>query len=174
MEVVKPWLIGKLQLEDIREASYEEQREHDIDLWGEREGKWIPIEVKIRATDYPDLLIETVSNTTTHSEGWIYKSNAKILAYVVVKDGALVKGSLYKLDDLRKWWLTDGVYQNFPEKYGRTDGLYKSKNRATPWKAIPVDCLLYGPKFNAIDDYFRNYGLDFDPFKPGNTFRRPF
>ena len=155
MEKVKPWIIGKLRLDNLEEANLQQQREEDIDLIGTRESRTIPIEVKIRHEIYGDFLLETISNTTTKSKGWIYKSQAELLIYIIMKKGHLT-GSILIMGGLQRWWKTEGIYRGYPEKLGKTDELYKTRNVAIPWKDIPPDILIYHNSHNAVNDYF-NY-----------------
>jgi len=156
IEKVKPWLMAKLRLDELLDASDADQREKDIDLYGLIGERRIPIEVKIRYKHYPDLLIETVSNIATRTRGWIHRSRAELLVYVFLKKKSITEGYIYNLKELRDWWMKVGVYDNYPRKYGKTDNLYETENRAVPLNRIPLDTLIYSPKYNLIDDYLRN------------------
>jgi len=154
--IVEFWLIKTLKLDGITSSSLSQQKYMDIDLIAEKNLEPIPIEVKIRYEDYGDFLLETVSNTSTHSLGWIYATKAELLAYVVVDrlEREVRKGYILNVKELRKWWIKEGRYLVFPKKYGKTDGLYETLNYAIPWKKIPLNIFIYAPNYDYVKEYF--------------------
>lgn len=91
----------------VRDVRTIQQFQHqDIDLimmdnvYGE-----ITVEVKVRGTLYPDILLETISNMERDTLGWIYKSKATVLVYVFYINGKLhSRRYVMWLPKLRRWW----------------------------------------------------------------------
>lgn len=160
MPKVVPEIISKLKLDDLKDASLTDQKENDIDLIGRRFGRDITIEVKIRYKDYGDFLLETKSNTTTGSDGWIYKSQAEILVYAIIEKKSPPSINILNLPKLRAWWLETGIYRGYPEKLGKTDGLYETSNQVIPWQDISLDIIIYRKGYNSVDAYFQ--GEDYE------------
>ena len=160
MEKVKPWIIGKLRLDNLEEANLQQQREEDIDFIGTRKNRTILIEVKIRYKAYEDFLLETISNITTKSKGWIYRCKAELLTYMILENNIL-NGTILIMPKLRQWWVSKGIYQNYTEKLGKTNGIYKTSNRAIPWKDIPQNIIIYTKNYNAINEYFQDNDYEY-------------
>lgn len=137
IELVKTWLKEQMNVEAIRDATFEEQTQNHIDFHGCLYDKDDTFEVKIRSSDYGDLLIETLSNVEHQIPGWISTSLAKYLVYAVVEEKRLIKVMLLVMRKLREWWLREGQYMNYPKHYGKTGGLYQTENRAVPLNALP-------------------------------------
>jgi len=142
MPKVIEWLNTQLDLISIREATREEQKK-DVDLVLTTSKALRTVEVKIRYSDYNDFLIEVVSSHTKNTKGWIYKSKADLLVYIIIKNNKIVSGRIMNFVKLRKWWDTDGWLLNLPEIRGTTKTSrfsYSSINYAVPWSTIPSYC----------------------------------
>lgn len=142
IEVLKDWLQRRLDVEAITEATAEEQIENDIDFHGYLWSEPKTFEAKIRKGNYDDLLIETLSNSERGTLGWIYTSQADILAYFFVEKATVLRGLLIYLAKLKDWWTKEGKLFDWPKYYGTTGTLYHTENRAVPISAIPADCIL--------------------------------
>jgi len=156
MPEVKRWLQTVLPIYNIREASAQQQRQDDIDFLGEKfEGEEVSFEAKIRYKIYPDILIETISNVTRRTPGWIYVSKADILVYVFHENDRVVRGYLISLPDLQKWWRKTGTHNDYDIRYGETHSseklLYKTKNRVIPERDIPSQYIIYHPEYGLMN-----------------------
>ena len=152
MPIVKRWLESKLPIYETQDTSPRQQKEDDIDFTGRKlNGEVVTFEAKIRYKLYNDILIETVSNTTTGSPGWIYVSKADCLIYVFLIDDKVQKGFIIKMPDLREWWKTTGFYKEYPKRYGKTGSLYRTENRVVPEKDIPSNIIIYHPTYGLMN-----------------------
>ena len=157
MPIVKLWLRSRLSIYNIEDATPRQQKEDDIDFTGHKlNGDIITFEVKIRRKLYDDILIETVSNTTKGSRGWIYVSKADVLVYVFLIDGKIVRGFIIDMQILRKWWEDKGCHMDYPIKdapnYDKKGNLiYTTRNRAVPEKDMPLSMVIYHPTYGLIN-----------------------
>jgi hypothetical protein len=106
---------------------------HDIHLHFTN-GKTIVIDEKIRRKDYPDILIEYLSNKQTGRVGWIYETESDLFAYLFPTTGMYLL-----LAQKMKDWVKDEKSQFWelkdlpPAKNKRPDGReYESINKAVP------------------------------------------
>ena len=157
MPIVKEWLKSKFQIYNIQDASPIEQKEDDIDFKGHKpNGDAVTFEAKIRRKLYDDILIETVSNTTKGSPGWIYVSKADVLGYVFLIDNKIIRGFIIDMKRLKNWWKNNGRYNEYPVRYGKTPDskgklLYKTQNHAVPERDIPSSAIIYHPTYGLIN-----------------------
>lgn len=152
MPIVKHWLESKLPIYEIQDTSPRQQKEDDIDFTGRKLNREVvTFEAKIRRELYDDILIETVSNTTRGSPGWIYTCKANCLVYVFLIDGTIKKGFIFDMPALREWWKTTGFYKGYPKRYGKTGNLYKTENRVVPEKDIPSNIIIYHPTYGLMN-----------------------
>lgn len=142
MESVRDMLLNN-GFEEVKEATLAEQKVEHIDFVTVTAGKKRTVEVKNRAADYGDLLIETLSNVERKTLGWIFTCRADYLAYVVFEQDILKKGKLLNRPRLRDWWIQTGAEMNYPRFYGRTGDLYETENRAVPWKDLPKEATIF-------------------------------
>jgi len=148
-EPVMVWLLSPprnnlLKIYKLRRANYEEQI-RGIDLIGTGFFNEVSIENKIRKQDYGDLLIEIKSKKEQDTWGWIEYSVADYLIYVT-KTVDTIKGSIFKMGELQKWWKT----QN-DEDYETKEALnlgYTTVNKVVPYKNIPKEIYIYSDYLN--------------------------
>lgn len=158
------WIQKTLNLPILMEVNDYAQKELDIDLYAPlEEGEFLTFENKIRFKEYNDVLIETVSNMNTLSEGWIYASKADYLVYVFYLNKIIKKGYIFNLPKLREWWEKTGRLTKYPIKYGKTSDLYKTQNVAVPERDIPLDCVIYHPNYGLLKSV--DGGLDSSYFR---------
>jgi len=157
MPIVIQWLRSKLSIYNIQDASQRQQKEDDIDFTGHKQnGDIVTFEAKIRRKLYDDILIETVSNTTKGSPGWVYVSKADVLVYVFLIDYEIVKGFIIDMKSLKAWWKNNGRHKGYPIRYGKTSDskgnlLYKTRNHAVPERDIPSSTFIYHPTYGLIN-----------------------
>lgn len=93
--------------EDVRKDLFYQKMEVDLimeDLDGVMPNPLL-VEVKVRGKFYDDILIETRSNYERNKLGWIWTSQAYLLAYVFHIDGKLhPKRYLLHMPSLREWF----------------------------------------------------------------------
>jgi len=144
------WLEGKLNLDEVEESTPTQQKEEDIDLWVKCNNKTKSVEVKLRRKEYKDILLETISNITKKTPGWLYKSNADYLAYLFCIDGKITKGYVGDMKTISYWYQGEGIYKGYPIKYGNTAIGYKTQNRAVPENHIPFEAWIYHPQYGLL------------------------
>lgn len=100
------------------------------------EGRRITFEVKVRLPPkgrergYSDIAVETVSNDSTGTPGWIYTSKADWLIYVFTKGGKITRFYAINLPAFRSWFLEN------EHKYSSLKAPNPTYN--TVFKPIPI------------------------------------
>jgi hypothetical protein len=107
VEWIQQYFRFKLRRDVRKDPSFYDR---DIDLIMEDLDRVMPsplfIEVKVRNQLYEDILIETKKNVEQNKLGWIWTSEAQLLAYVFYVDGNLLPRPRYliHLSTLREWF----------------------------------------------------------------------
>jgi len=114
---------------------------YDIELHLE-DGRLLTIEEKFRWTFYPDLLLEIKHENDNNKIGWLYTSEAEILAYFQMKDSFIL--TLLKLKELAQWsrsveflkLLTEGVIKEKSSETKRGEHHWRTKNYVVPFHIL--------------------------------------
>ena len=161
IKLVEPWLELVLSLKKMREATYHEQVTEHIDYVGITDSDAIiKIEVKIRYSDWGDLLLETYSNFEGGSLGCLFTSSADYLKYVILVKGDIVRKYILYLPELRRWWLTVGRISGYEIKDSKNFG-YTTRSRAVPYSHFPLELFYYHDSYGLLyreeldSSYFR-------------------
>jgi len=123
------------------------------------DGRVLTIEEKFRRMFYPDILLEIRHDYEDNSKktGWLYKSEAEILAYFQLKNDILML-TLWKLKELSNWSKTKEFIELVNEEIIK-ERWSKSKRNGVRWKT----------KNYAIPFYIlRNKGFEYKK-NDGNT-----
>lgn len=144
-----------LNLEEIWDSSEYDQREKDIDLWVMKNNKAVSIENKIISKQYKNIIIETKSSIEKNTEGWIYKSEADLLAWFAIEDQEITEGRLFSLPQLREWWIIKGAFMEFLTRKGETyttkgDVSYHTEIKIIPNKRIPKKTIIFWKRKDKI------------------------
>jgi hypothetical protein len=93
----------------------------------------VAIEEKLRETNYSDLLLEYVSNTSISKPGWIEKSQSSKYLMYVNQDSKYYYSFLFNMKNLQKAWITNK--NSWLQKYGVRESVNKTYNSLN----CPVD-----------------------------------
>lgn len=145
MPHVVEWIQQKFRFKLIRDVHKDPAfYARDIDLIMEDLDRVMPsplfIEVKIRNQLYEDILIETKKNVEQNKPGWIWTSEAQLLAYVFYVDGNLLSRPRYlmHLPTLREWFRQNqSRYQAMLAPNPPQNPVYHTEFYSIPLRDIP-------------------------------------
>lgn len=133
---LKSKIIKRIKIEDRKQ----QKKGYDIILELD-DGKILTIEEKFRKTFYPDILLEIRHTNGANKIGWLYLSEAEILAYfqLIKKDYSL---TLWKLKDLAYWSKTKNFFELVNEEKIKEHWSSSHKNNNS-WRTMNYSVPFY-------------------------------
>ena len=120
----------------------QQKKGYDLELYLD-DGRILTIEEKIRDTFFPDILLEVKHENSFTKVGWLYTSEAEILAYFQPKGDSYYL-SLWKLKELAIWsksneflvLLNEGTIKERWSQSKKGDKQWRTQNYVVPFHIL--------------------------------------